>query len=94
MSERQIMIEYTGKKCNLCGLPMEIPGDAIGQTFSISGGYSSTPGNGYGALDDMTAYRFSLFAISCRMEPFCRKLQTAFDGLYGRACKSISVSRG
>jgi hypothetical protein len=26
----------------------------------VSGGYSSTPGNGSGALDDRTSYRFSL----------------------------------
>jgi len=26
----------------------------------VSGGYESTPGNGHGALDDMTWYRFSL----------------------------------
>ena len=26
----------------------------------VRGHYNSTPGNGYGALDDITSYRFSL----------------------------------
>lgn len=55
--------------CNLCGCPCGIaapnefdPGDQhmghIEQT--VHGSYHSTPGNGDGALDDMTAYTFSL----------------------------------
>ncbi len=52
--------------CNLCGLTCSLGvsphidrrGGLIEAT--ISGGYESTPGNGYGALDDMTWYKFSL----------------------------------
>jgi hypothetical protein len=52
--------------CNMCGLSCTIghvesirePSGLIDQ--SVSGGYPSTPGNGYGALDDTTSYRFSL----------------------------------
>lgn len=52
--------------CNLCGLscmlydrgtPFEL-GGLIRKT--VDGGYESTPGNGSGALDDMTGYTFSL----------------------------------
>jgi len=51
--------------CNLCGLTC-----ALGQgrwrdnhgliDASVCGEYESTPGNGWGALDDMTRHRFSL----------------------------------
>jgi hypothetical protein len=53
--------------CNLCGLscvlgceghPASGPHGLVGQ--AVYGGYESTPGNGHGALDDMTSYRFSL----------------------------------
>lgn len=55
--------------CNLCGHPCGVlgrdendPGDRrmglIEQT--VHGGYWSTPGNGDGALDDCSSYKFSL----------------------------------
>lgn len=53
--------------CNRCGLscvigPNESP--AIGPAglidATVVGGYESTPGNGYGALDDGDSYHFSL----------------------------------
>ena len=53
-------------KCNLCGLPCSagrgkhINHEAGLIKESVLGGYESTPGNGYGALDDGTYYRFSL----------------------------------
>lgn len=31
----------------------------------VIGGYFSTPGNGYGALDDITSYGFSLCEFCC-----------------------------
>lgn len=54
--------------CNLCGLSCDIPGcipKEIRQPSglidaTVSGGYDSTPGNGFGALDDCTQYKFSL----------------------------------
>lgn len=57
--------------CNLCGESCEPDGLVIGDPEyrfaplglidqKIQGGYESTPGNGYGALDDMTTYGFSL----------------------------------
>lgn len=51
--------------CNLCGLSIRLapaPWDqplGLVQT-EVVGGYPSTPGNGSGALDDCTGYRFSL----------------------------------
>lgn len=52
--------------CNLCELSC-VPaardsfGDPHGLINAVVGGsYASTPGNGSGALDDMTAYKFSL----------------------------------
>lgn len=49
--------------CNRCGLSCELGstgelGGLIRQM--VVGGYSSTPGNGHGALDDIEGYRFSL----------------------------------
>lgn len=53
--------------CNLCGLtcvlgcddhPCKGPHGLINKV--IMGGYESTAGNGHGALDDITSYRFSL----------------------------------
>jgi hypothetical protein len=53
--------------CNRCGLSCTVgpegspdagPAGLIGAT--VVGGYESTPGNGYGALDDGTSYRFSM----------------------------------
>lgn len=56
--------------CNLCGLttaleegPMADYGGLI--DASVGGGFNSTPGNGNGALDDMTSYRFSLCEFCC-----------------------------
>jgi hypothetical protein len=56
----------TDPTCNLCGLSCTIgdaksirePSGLIDQ--SVCGGYPSTAGNGNGALDDTTSYRFSL----------------------------------
>lgn len=55
--------------CNLCGYPCGLECSTSGQiedhraglqNAEVSGGYHSTPGNGDGALDDMTRYEFSL----------------------------------
>ena len=52
--------------CNLCGLPCTLGGDPYPDfragliSAVVQGGYESTAGNGYGALDDMTSYNFSL----------------------------------
>ena len=72
-------------RCNLCGLPCTVglPGDDLHQDHTAGllhavavGGYESTPGNGHGALDDMTAYHFSLcewcldwLFAQCRIPP-------------------------
>jgi hypothetical protein len=50
-------------KCNLCGesLQLEEPCERAGLVDTkVSGGYSSTPGNGFGALDDLSTYEFSI----------------------------------
>ena len=61
--------------CNACGLStalpdydgppgiVEYPGGLIGA--AVDGGFSSTPGNGWGALDDCTVYSFSLCEFCC-----------------------------
>lgn len=53
--------------CNMCGLSCASPHFDVGQTdpmglvgCTVQGGYDSTPGNGCGALDDMSSYTFSL----------------------------------
>ena len=53
--------------CNLCGLSCVLRGSAADLSehggliaARVSGGYDSTPGNGCGALDDTTAYTFSM----------------------------------
>jgi hypothetical protein len=51
--------------CNMCGLSCLLEENAMGELSglinqSVSGGYFSTPGNGVGALDDTTNYKFSL----------------------------------
>jgi hypothetical protein len=52
--------------CNLCGLYCSLnDGDSRGEAYGllhqrVMGGYCSTPGNGSGALDDLTTYSFSL----------------------------------
>ena len=56
------------KKCNLCGLPCDIYGSIPEEIRTpsglidakVTGGYDSTPGNGFGALDDCSQYKFSL----------------------------------
>lgn len=56
------------KKCNLCGLPCNIYGSIPEEIRTpsglidakVTGGYDSTPGNGFGALDDCSQYKFSL----------------------------------
>jgi hypothetical protein len=65
--------------CNLCGLtctighpesPARGPHGLI--KAQVIGGYESTPGNGCGALDDMTRYTFSLceFCLDWLFEHF------------------------
>lgn len=53
--------------CNMCGYSCMLgcadhPTHGLGGLINqrVSGGYESTPGNGSGALDDCTAYTFSL----------------------------------
>jgi hypothetical protein len=53
--------------CNLCGLSCKPPNPSFSENEDlglidcvVSGGYDSTPGNGKGALDDVTQYKFSL----------------------------------
>ena len=56
------------KKCNLCGLSCDICGSIPEDIRTpsglidakVTGGYDSTPGNGFGALDDCAQYKFSL----------------------------------
>lgn len=71
--------------CNLCGLSCTIgEGSPVSGPHGlvdarVSGGFESTAGNGYGALDDGEAYGFSL----CE---FC------LDWLFGRFVKPVAVS--
>lgn len=64
---------YAGNTCNMCGLECQIKFEQNGEVtknseicnsilsdFTVSGGYDSTPANGYGALDDGSTYTFSL----------------------------------
>lgn len=64
--------EVVGAVCNMCGESCSL-GHAYGDgtesdpisyggliNCEVQGGYNSTPGNGVGALDDMTKYTFSL----------------------------------
>lgn len=47
--------------CNMCGESCVIGWDDDGLIdCEVEGNYHSTPGNGDGALDDMTAYKFSM----------------------------------
>ena len=51
--------------CNWCGHSTKVPNnsdwpDTLSTKIKVSGGYHSTPGNGYGALLDMTTYSFVL----------------------------------
>jgi hypothetical protein len=66
------MSEKEQDLCNLCGLsinPAESSDNPLHHDFDkdhcalqakVMGGYFSTAGNGYGALDDTTAYEFCL----------------------------------
>lgn len=61
----RIIEPESDKLCNLCGLPRwvgytETDGELGGVAMRAEGGYYSTPGNGSGALDDMTVYCFAL----------------------------------
>lgn len=62
--ELRIYKEYkVDEKTNqiICEFDGEVVDDAAGLIdCKVSGGYHSTAGNGYGALDDSTSYRFSL----------------------------------
>lgn len=59
--------------CNLCGFSCDLSKEKLPEWHQgefrpegglieefVFGGYDSTPGNGYGALDDNVSYRFSL----------------------------------
>jgi len=65
--------------CNLCGLSCALgepghPAYEMGGLINarVSGGYSSTAGNGRGALDDCTSYHFSMceFCLDWLFEQF------------------------
>jgi len=64
--------------CNLCGFPCSPPEESslnndMGLIDAyVCGGYDSTAGNGYGALDDTVEYRFSLceFCLDWLFEKF------------------------
>jgi len=76
--------------CNLCGHPCGVLGQAEDDPGdrrmglveqAVRGGYWSTPGNGDGALDDNTTYKFSL----CE---FC------LDWLFSRFAVPVTVFNG
>lgn len=49
--------------CNVCGHPLQLEpnGPRCGLVDAeVEGGFDSTPGNGSGALDDCTKYKFSV----------------------------------
>lgn len=54
--------EHEEKLCNLCGLTCNLTEGAPHGLIDgvVSGGYTSTPGNGAGALDDGETYSFNL----------------------------------
>ena len=68
MSDRIRYTKETAPLCNLCRLTTWVGPDsemACSEANGLidahaSGGYESTPGNGHGALDDITTYHFSL----------------------------------
>jgi len=97
--------EALGKEkhlCNLCGLPcwVDHPGvpDSVDTETNmgligaeVSGGYESTPGNGYGALDDLVTYSFSLceFCLDwlfrrCVIPPTTNQTEEVFVGAADR----------
>lgn len=74
------------RPCNLCGHPCGVPpreddpGDqemGLVDVF-VHGGYWSTPGNGDGALDDCSSYRFSLceFCLDWLFQRFAIPVET------------------
>lgn len=75
--------------CNLCGLSCLLrkeEGSGMAEVggllnAEVWGGYESTPGNGSGALDDTTQYRFSLceFCLDWLFEQFQVPVSTS-DG--------------
>jgi hypothetical protein len=78
-------------QCNLCGLSCSLDDEdnPTGASYGlldqkVSGGYSSTPGNGAGALDDSMEYTFSLcefcldwLFVQCKIPP---KVYCYIDG--------------
>jgi len=73
--------------CNMCGESCDLKNfkdDSVMDEgglidCKVSGGYSSTAGNGYGALDDSTSYRFSLceFCVDWLFQQFKTPPQTS-----------------
>lgn len=57
-------VEQIDPICNMCGYSCRLSDnwedDVNGLFCSVEGRYSSTPGNGYGALDDCSSYKFAL----------------------------------
>ena len=58
MKTKETLCNLCGETCSLEGGWEDEPGGLIDQV--VIGGYCSTPGNGGGALDDSTSYRFSM----------------------------------
>jgi len=87
--------------CNACGLSCSLrspqgpyPSGLVEAT--VSGGYESTAGNGYGALDDLTTYTFSLceFCLDAlfsqlRVPPRVAQMGTPSEGEYESAADRI-----
>ncbi len=76
----------TEHKCNFCGMPLVLEAGSGPKGLvdaEVSGGYSSTPGNGSGALDDNTSYRFSLceFCLDWLFSQF--KIPPAVKDMHG-----------
>lgn len=66
IDQGKYMLESKIYICNLCGESCSLgKGEYIDYKGGlidaiVTGGYESTPGNGYGALDDLRSYKFSL----------------------------------
>lgn len=61
MNKKETICNFCGLSCDLYGsIPEEIREPCGLIDAKVSGGYESTPGNGFGALDDCTQYKFSL----------------------------------
>jgi hypothetical protein len=85
--------------CNLCALSCDLPTGPADDPKpdphgliekEVLGHYASTPGNGHGALDDTTAYKFSLcewcldwLFTQFKIPPLVR--EWCFDGNRGEA---------